>query len=83
MKWLYLVLGLMAVSHSASAATSGAISAKLVITSRCNITGMPSPSVKPTIDCGKVRQHQPRVTQSPLVSDGHSSQQTQLVTVEW
>jgi hypothetical protein len=59
---------------------SGQIGISLTIAPICSVdTGGTTPQVK----CGNTANTQPKVTRSPLVTEGENDAYRELVTVEW
>ncbi|MDH2069563.1 hypothetical protein [Pantoea sp. GD03673] len=79
---LLLAIGLSIAGSAVAGSINGSIGARLVIYSRCEINtanGQPAPQ----INCGRQASAQPRVTQSPIQSQGRVKQSNRLVTIEW
>ncbi|WP_455812678.1 hypothetical protein [Pseudomonas graminis] len=84
MKTVYLALGLMMTGHAFAASITGSIGVKLTIYTQCSVEGSSlSATQTPDIACGGRPEAQPKVTQSSVISDANTKQETRLVTVEW
>ncbi|WP_130834061.1 hypothetical protein [[Erwinia] mediterraneensis] len=78
-----LVLGVLSSASLAQAATSGAITARLTLFSRCEIGSVGVAGDIPAIQCGAHSSAQPRVTQRVLTDAVRHQSATRLITMEW